>query len=223
MNIISVKNLTFSYSRDPVLRGISFDLKEKAGMAIYGSNGSGKSTLLKLLLGELRAKANTIFIHEKDVTQKKDWTNVGYVPQSNVSKNIAFPVTCEEILASSQYKKFGFIKMANKESYEIARSTLENFKLSQYAKTPFKELSGGLQQRVMIARAMLKNPELIILDEPTAGVDQKSNKEFLNTLENLKTNKGVAYIIVTHERKLVENILNLDAAYILEEGRLCNA
>lgn len=223
MDIVTVNNLTYSYTKDPVLTGINFSLKEKAGMAIYGNNGSGKSTLLKLLLGELRAKPNTIFIQDTDVTQKKDWRNVGYMPQANVGKSIAFPVTCEEILASSQYKRFGFVKMASKEHYKKALEVLENFKLAQYAKIPFRDLSGGLQQRVMIARAMLKKPQLLILDEPTAGVDQKSNRDFLQTLNDLKINKGVAYIVVTHERKLVEDILELDAVYTLEEGRLANA
>lgn len=218
--IIRVKNLAYSYTKQPVLTDVHFELKEKQSMAIYGSNGSGKSTLLRLLLGELKARENTVFISGEDVTKKKDWSNVGYVPQSNVSKNIAFPVTCEEILASSQYRQMGFLKMAKKKHFQKANEVLEKFHLSSYAKIPFKELSGGLQQRVMIARAMVAKPELLILDEPTAGVDEESNKDFLSVLNKLKVAGGLAYIIVTHERQLVEEILGLDQAFELRKGRL---
>ncbi|NMD37838.1 MAG: ATP-binding cassette domain-containing protein [Christensenellaceae bacterium] len=218
--MISVKNLAYSYTKEPVLTDVNFELKEKESMAIYGSNGSGKSTLLRLILGELKAKENSVYICNEDVTNKKDWSNVGYVPQSTISKNIAFPVTCEEILASSQYRQMGLIKMAGKNHFKKANEVLEHFNLSAYAKIPFKELSGGLQQRVMIARAMVEKPELLILDEPTAGVDEKSNRDFLTILNELKIVDGLAYIIVTHERKLVEDIVELDQAFELKNGRL---
>lgn len=218
--MICVKNLAYSYTKEPVLTDVNFELMEKESMAIYGSNGSGKSTLLRLILGELKAKKNSVYIGGEDVTKKKDWSNVGYVPQSNISKNIAFPVTCEEILASSQYRQMGLLKMAGKRHFKKANEVLDNFNLSAYAKVPFKDLSGGLQQRVMIARAMIEKPELLILDEPTAGVDEESNKDFLSILNELKITGELAYIIVTHERELVEKILELDQAFELKKGRL---
>jgi zinc transport system ATP-binding protein len=218
--IIRVKNLAYSYTKEPVLNDVNFELMEKQSMAIYGNNGSGKSTLLRLILGELKAKEKSVYIRDEDVVNKKDWSNVGYVPQANISKNIAFPVTCEEILAGSQYRQMGLIKMASRKHYKKANEVLESFNLSAYAKVPFKELSGGLQQRVMIARAMVEKPELLILDEPTAGVDEQSNKDFLRILNELKLTGELAYIIVTHERKLVEEILELDQAFELNNGRL---
>lgn len=218
--IIRVQNLAYSYTKEPVLNNVNFELMEKQSMAIYGNNGSGKSTLLRLILGELKAKENSIYVRDEDVTNKKDWSDVGYVPQTNISKNIAFPVTCEEILASSQYRQMGLVKMAGRKHYKKANEVLKRFNLSAYAKVPFKELSGGLQQRVMIARAMVEKPELLILDEPTAGVDEQSNKDFLSILNELKLTGELAYIIVTHERKLVEEILELDQAFELNKGRL---
>ena len=114
----------------------------------------------------------------------------------------------------------GLLKMAGKKHFKKANEVLESFNLSAYAKVPFKELSGGLQQRVMIARAMVEKPELLILDEPTAGVDEESNKDFLHILNELKITGELAYIIVTHERELVEKILELDQTFELKQGRL---
>ncbi|MGI6579086.1 MAG: metal ABC transporter ATP-binding protein [Saccharofermentanales bacterium] len=220
--VIEVNHLAFAYVEDPVLIDINFTLHGQESLAIYGANGSGKSTLMRLLLGELSAAKNTIYIFGQDVTDKKDWHDVGYVPQMNVTRNVSFPVTPLEMLASCQIRKMGFIKMPGKKHYEVARKTLKRFSLLDYGKVPFTELSGGLQQRTMIARAMLAEPNLLILDEPTAGVDEQNKKDFLQLLNTLKDEDGISYILVTHEKDLVEQMVNIDQAYEIRNGVLEN-
>lgn len=176
-NALHVSKLYFSYTEDPVLTDVNFKLPERESMVIFGSNGSGKSTLLRLILGQLRAKSGDIQIFGQEVQNKKNWQDVGYVPQTNVTKSVAFPVTCAEILAGSRYRYLNGLKLLAKR-VRIGAERIGAFWLGKYARVPFSELSGGLQQRVMIARAMLDKPKLLILDEPTAGVDEESKRSF---------------------------------------------
>jgi zinc transport system ATP-binding protein len=219
-NALRVSKLSFSYTEDPVLTDVNFKLPEQECMVIFGSNGSGKSTLLRLILGQLRAKSGDIEIFGQDVQNKKNWQDVGYVPQTNVTKSVAFPVTSAEILASSRYRYLKGFRIARKEEYESALKGLERFGLAEYAQVPFSELSGGLQQRVMIARAMLDKPRMLILDEPTAGVDEESKRSFLKLLNDLKDKEKLTYILVTHEKELVYEILDMDYRAEIRNGRL---
>ena len=219
-NALHVSKLYFSYTEDPVLTDVNFKLPERKSMVIFGSNGSGKSTLLRLILGQLRAKSGDIQIFGQEVQNKKNWQDVGYVPQTNVTKSVAFPVTCAEILAGSRYRYLNGLKMAGKKEYGLALKGLERFGLAEYARVPFSELSGGLQQRVMIARAMLDKPKMLILDEPTAGVDEESKKGFLELLNDLKKKESLTYILVTHEKELVYDMLDMDYRAEMRNGRL---
>lgn len=219
-NALRVSKLYFSYTEDPVLTDVNFKLPEQECMVIFGSNGSGKSTLLRLILGQLRAKSGDIEIFGQDVQNKKNWQDVGYVPQTNVTKSVAFPVTSAEILASSRYRYLKGFRIARKKEYESALKGLERFGLAEYAQVPFSELSGGLQQRVMIARAMLDKPRMLILDEPTAGVDEENKRSFLKLLNDLKDKEKLTYILVTHEKELVYEILDMDYRAEIRNGRL---
>ena len=219
-NALQVSKLYFSYTEDPVLTDVNFVLPEQESMVIFGSNGSGKSTLLRLILGQLRAKSGDIAIFGQAVQGKRDWRDVGYVPQTDVTKSVAFPVTCAEILAGSRYRYLKGFRIAGKKDYALALKGLERFGLGEYARVPFSELSGGLQQRVMIARAMLGEPRMLILDEPTAGVDEVSKRSFLNLLNELREKEKLTYILVTHEKELVYEILDMDYRAEIRNGRL---
>lgn len=222
MKHIEVKDLYFGYTSQYVLKNLNLEVEEGQLITIIGENGSGKSTLMKLILGELKADRGDVKLLGKEVSKIKSFREVGYAPQVQNFDKIAFPITCLEMVTLNQYEKFGFIKIAKKKHKDRGRQILEQMGLSSYINTPFNELSGGLQQRVIIARAMINDPKLIILDEPTAGVDKQSKRDFLQLIRKINRESKVTVMIVTHELELIEELLKPDRKYKIEEGQIYN-
>ncbi|MBY4797292.1 ATP-binding cassette domain-containing protein [Collinsella sp. AGMB00827] len=223
MDIVEVRDLSFGYTSTPVLRHVDFTLAEGESCCISGENGSGKSTLLRLLLGELSGYTGTINLFGQAISHTGSFSEVGYVPQANVLSRVAFPVTCQEMVAMGLAGEFGFVKIPRKAHLDRATAALERMGLAAYAATPFNELSGGLQQRVMIARALANTPRLLVLDEPTAGVDHESKVSFLKTLEEVSSSGEIALILVTHETELVVSHVSFDRELRMVEGSLLDA
>lgn len=218
MSYVEVKNLYFGYSGEYVLKNLNLKIEKGSLIAITGENGSGKSTLLKLILGEIKPDKGTILFDNQDISKIKSFKQIGYVPQVQNFEKIAFPITCLELVTLNQYEDFGFIKIARRKHKEKAKNSLINLGLGNYINTPFNELSGGLQQRVIIVRAMINNPQLLILDEPTAGVDKNSKKDFLHLIEKINKESKVTVLIVTHELELINKTLNPSKIYKIEDG-----
>ncbi|KXB35165.1 metal ABC transporter ATP-binding protein [Atopobium deltae] len=223
MHIIDVSELTFGYTADPVLRGIDFCVEKGEACCITGENGSGKSTLLKVLLGELKGFKGKVELFGTPIDKLTDLTRIGYVPQASVMDKVAFPTTCCEMVCLGLYNDFGFIKVPRKKHIQKASTALKQMGLSTYINVPFNELSGGLQQRVMITRALINNPQLLILDEPTAGVDNDSKISFLDTLERIRKERDITTLLVSHELELVCRHVSFDATYKIDAGRMNRA
>lgn len=220
MESIVVEDLRFGYTNEEVIRGLDLEVNKGQLVVIVGENGSGKSTLLKLLLGELTADSGEIKILGEKIEKINDFRAVGYVPQMNIVNKIPFPITCLEMVVLNLYQDFGFIKIPKKRHLDRAKEMLREMKLDRYIHTPFNELSGGLQQRVLITRAMINSPEIIVLDEPTAGVDEESKTNFYKTIEELNDEHNITVILVTHEIASAKKGLDLDKVYSLEKGQL---
>lgn len=220
MKQIEINDLSFGFNSELILKNINF--AEEAGeiVAIHGENGTGKSTLLKLILGELTATSGEIKVQGQNLRKMKDFSRIAYVPQLQTFDNITFPITCTEIVALNLYRQFGFFKIPRACHREAARKILTEMGLQDYLDTPYNQLSGGFKQRTLIARAMINNPELLILDEPTAGVDQASKVNFLQLIKETNQKKKTTVLIVTHEMTLVEQQLPLDAVYEMKNGGL---
>lgn len=223
MNHIKINNLYFAYNTDFVIKDVSLEINKGELVVITGENGSGKSTLLKLILGQLKSNKGNIQLLGENIRHKTDFKNVGYVPQVQNFDKVTFPITCEELVCLNQYEDFGFFKIPRRKHLDNAKEILESMGLKNYIHKPFNELSGGLQQRVIISRAMINQPEILILDEPTAGVDKFSKEEFLKIIKNINKTKDVTIVIVTHELELVKSILEPDKIYKIEEGRVSYA
>lgn len=220
MSFIEINNLEFGYTKERILKNVNFRQEEGQIVAIHGANGSGKSTFLKVLLGELKAQKGEVKLLGQDIKVMRDFRKIGYVPQVQNFNGITFPVTTLEIVALGLYRDFGFIKIPRKRHIEKARETLVELGMEQYLHVPYNQLSGGFKQRTMIARAMINRPEILILDEPTAGVDQKSKENFLKLIAETNRKKSTTILIVTHEMDFVKEYLHLDASYKMEEGVL---
>lgn len=220
MNIVEIKDLSFGYTATPVIRHVDFTLAEGRSCCVSGENGSGKSTFLRLMLGELAGYTGSIELFGTPIAQRGAFDRVGYVPQANVLSRVAFPVTCREMVVMGLAGACGVVKIPRRSHLERAMEALARMGLESYAATPFNELSGGLQQRVMIARALANSPRLLVLDEPTAGVDHESKVGFLKTLETVSSSGEIALMLVTHEVDLVVSHVRFERQLRMVEGRL---
>ncbi|XVG96039.1 metal ABC transporter ATP-binding protein [Eubacteriales bacterium KG127] len=220
MNQIEIDNLQFGYTKELVIKRANFKQEKGQIVSIHGENGSGKSTLLKLILGELTPDKGTIKLLGEDIKKINNFSKIAYVPQIQTFSGVAFPITTTEIVVLNLYREFGLIKIPKKEHKEKARKILCEMGLENYLNTPYNQLSGGFKQRTMIARAMLSNPDILILDEPTAGVDQQSKENFLELVAETNRTKSTTILVVTHEMELIKQHLKPDESYKMVEGVL---
>jgi zinc transport system ATP-binding protein len=198
-SIIEIKQLTYRYEKDTVLENINMTIPYGSFLAIVGPNGSGKSTLLKLILGLLKLQKGQILLFGQEITKFKDWQQVGYVSQKANSFNTGFPATVFEVVASGLTKKLGLFTFFKKEHAIKVNEALDAVGMKGYSNRNIGELSGGQQQRIFIARALVSEPRLLILDEPTVGVDAENVNSFYQMLGELNKSRNIALLLVTHD------------------------
>ncbi len=201
--MIRAENLYFSYSASQpfVLNGINFELKDGEYVSVVGENGCGKTTLMKLILGFIKP------VRGKIITEAR---RIGYVPQKQGSVNSGFPITLHEMLDS-------YRRLLNIRDRGAVRDALGRVGLEEFSSALVDTLSGGQSQKALIARAMLGSPELIILDEPSSGIDPSSQKEIYGLLKKLNKENGVTIVSVEHN--LEAAVLNSTAIYHLSMGK----
>ncbi len=201
--LISIKNLYFSYGEKLVLEDINLEVHAGDFLAVLGPNGSGKSTLLKLILGLLRPKKGEIRLFGQPVAEFKEWWRLGYVPQRATAQvDPVFPVTVAEVVSFGLLSKKRFPRFMRARDWEAVRAALAKVEMAPYFNRRLAELSGGQQQRVFIARAIVAEPEVLLLDEPTTGVDVSTQERFYDLLGELNQ-KGLTIVIVTHDIGIV--------------------
>lgn len=203
--LIEMKNVSFQYEYTQVLKNISFKVDEGAFLAILGPNGSGKSTLLKLLLGLLKPMSGEVqlFGQSIDSFRHKEW--IGYVSQKSNAFNSGFPATVEEVVKSGLTKKVGLLKRMPKDVDLKVQEALKSVGMEEFRSRNIGQLSGGQQQRVFIARALISNPKILILDEPTVGIDHENVQSFYDMLATLNEEQNKTIILVTHDVDTVSN------------------
>lgn len=219
MKQIEIKNLKFGYNENLILKGVNLDLDQGDFAVIFGENGSGKSTLIKLILGELKKDHGSIILFGIDMEDFKNFDKIGYVPQVNEAIKVAFPVSAREYVGLNLYKEFSIFNTITKKSKSKIENTFSTLKIKDLIDRPVNTLSGGQAQRVMIARAMVNNPDILILDEPTVGIDQKSKEDFLDLLVHLNTHHGISILMITHEMDILGDYV--DKVFKLKEGVIC--
>jgi zinc transport system ATP-binding protein len=198
-SIIDIQHLFYRYEKDTVLEDINMSIPDGSFLAIVGPNGSGKSTLLKLILGLLKPQKGDITLFGQEISKFKDWQKIGYVSQKANSFNTGFPATVFEVVASGLTKKLGLFTFFKKEHSMKVFEALEAVGMREFSNRNIGELSGGQQQRVFIARALVSEPKLLILDEPTVGVDAENVNSFYQMLGDLNRNRAITLLLVTHD------------------------
>ena len=194
--MIQIKDLYFGYEKENILNGINAKINDGDFVALVGSNGAGKSTLMKLILQINTGYEGSICINGKEVSKAYDYSDVGYVSQKSASFNSQFPATALEVVIGGIGDKKKGIAM------------LETVGLEGYENHLIGNLSGGQQQKVFIARALLSNPKVLILDEPTVGIDITSAKSICALLDKLNKEKGITILMTTHNLPYIENYIN---------------
>ncbi|MDQ0213894.1 zinc transport system ATP-binding protein [Oikeobacillus pervagus] len=197
--IIEIKNVNFRYERENVLENINLSIPKGAFLGLVGPNGSGKSTLLKLILGLLKLKEGEISLFGEDLAKFKKWDQIGFVSQKASSFNTGFPATVYEVVASGLTKKVGLFRFLGKKEKMAVMEAIEAVGMESFIHRNIGELSGGQQQRIFIARAIVCQPEVLILDEPTVGVDVQHVQSFYEMLDFLNKKLGITLVLVTHD------------------------
>ena len=196
--IIETHNLHFSYNGQPVISGVNLKVKSGDFMAMIGPNGGGKTTLLKLMLGLLKADSGSIRIFGKP--PKEVSHRIGYVPQ-NIHINQNFPISPLDVVLMGKLKPGRYWSRPAKEYRMEALKALERLGVGKYSNHRIGELSIGQKQRVFIARALVTDPDILFLDEPTASIDTKGQNEFYAILKEL--NQKITIIVVSHDLMVI--------------------
>lgn len=194
--LVEVRDLRFGYEGAPVLDHVSLHLHRGQFAALVGPSGAGKTSLLKLLLGSLRPTGGTITVGGRRVDGNQP-PNVGYVPQvETVDWN--FPVTVEQVVLMGRVRKSGWWPWPSAEDRRTLAGVLQRLEIEELAARHIRDLSGGQQQRVFLARALIAEPELLVLDEPTSGVDMRTAEAVLHLLAHLNR-QGMTILMTTHD------------------------
>ncbi|KKR33411.1 MAG: ABC transporter related protein [Candidatus Gottesmanbacteria bacterium GW2011_GWC2_39_8] len=205
--IVKLEKVSFSYTKEEAVKNVSLLVHKGDYTGIIGPNGGGKSTLLKLMLGILKPNKGTVELFGTDINHFKDWQKIGYVPQkAHVDTN--FPVTVEEMVAMGRYGLRGLFHFPTREDKEKVYQALKHVDMVDFRNKQMSDLSGGQQQRVFIARALATEPEIIFLDEPTVGVDVKTQKQFYELLRILNRKLELTLVLVSHELDVVAHESN---------------
>ena len=163
--------------------------------------------MLKLILKELNPSDGEIFISNTNIKNFKEWDTIGYVPQINAGNIPGFPITALEIVTLNLYNKMGFFKFSRKSHIELAKRALSQVNMLDFANTPMNKMSGGQQQRIMIAKSLINNPKILIFDEPTTGIDKESKDQLFKILTHLNRIHGITILLVTHVLEIMKDNL----------------
>jgi zinc transport system ATP-binding protein len=211
--VLEAESVSFSYGREPVLQSVGLDLSAGEFVALVGPNGSGKSTLLRILLGLLRPQAGTVRLFGVNPQLLDERWRVGYVPQRpRLQQDL--PATVSEIVATGRLPRSGWWRWPSRTDHESVGHALESVGLLDLRDRPIAELSIGQQQRAFIARAFAGEPELLVLDEPAAGVDAESQRLFRDSLTHFVREHQAAVLLVSHELGAVAQ--DLDRVIVLK-------
>ena len=192
MSLIICDNVSLAYGKQSVLSELSFRVERGDYLCVVGENGSGKSTLVKTLLG-LLSPVSGVITFGKGFTRK----SIAYLPQQNaVQKD--FPASVWEVVLSGRLSSKKIISFYNAHDREVAKEVMERLAISDLASCSFRELSGGQQQRVLLARALCSDSELLLVDEPTTGLDPVVTQDLYHLIEEVSSS-GKTVIMVTHD------------------------
>lgn len=198
--IVTTENLVCGYGGNPVVRGVELSVRAGDFFALIGVNGSGKSTFLKTIVGLLPPVGGTIRFAAKGGAVP----SVGYIPQSEKLDSI-FPISVEEVVLMGTYAYLGPGRRVKAEHRRTVLNALRRMGVADLGRRRFSELSGGQKQRILMARALATEPALLVLDEPTSGVDRAAERTFMELIREVNE-RGIAVLMASHNLGLVREL-----------------
>lgn len=200
-NIVDFRDVTCAYDERAVLLGVNLNIRAGQFAGLIGPSGSGKTTIMRAILGGVTPRYGAVEVFGKPVTSRRTPVGIGYVPQlETVDWN--FPVTVEEVVLMGRAMQAGVWPWPSRIERNRMMAVLERLGIADLAKRHIRQLSGGQQQRVFLARALISNPRLLLLDEPTSGVDIKTRDDILHLLMDINA-EGVTILMTSHELNAV--------------------
>ncbi len=198
-SIIDCSHLTIKYQDSVVLDQVSLQLPPGEYFGVVGPNGSGKTTFIKALLNLVPMSGGQIRLFGTPLAQFKDWHRIGYLPQFTVLPKQGFPATVREIVATGLLSQKRFPRHQTDKDKDKLEAVMNLLKIKELERRQIGNLSGGQRQRVYLARALVNEPSLLILDEPTVALDPEARENFYQTLLSLNQEKKVTVLLVTHD------------------------
>lgn len=212
-----VRDLHVSYNRNSVIRDLTFSVRSGEFFIIAGPNGSGKSTLLKTLAGLLRPNRGSILLYGRPLSsygRRRLSHTVAHMPQT---VSLDFPFTVAEVVLMGRSPYLGLFQLEGRLDLQKAYEAMERTHVTHLAKRPIDQLSGGERQRVFLAQALCQEPQLFLLDEPTAALDLAHQVHLMDLLEDLRGDKDITIIMVSHDINLAA--MYGDTVLLLKDGR----
>jgi zinc transport system ATP-binding protein len=192
-------HVVFGYDSKPVIEDVTFAVGRGEFAAVLGPNGSGKTTLLKLGLGLARPTRGTVALFGERPDRFRQWDRVGYIPQAVEGLSAHFPSTVEEVVVQGLYRGFDPLAIWRRNGQGPVIRALETAGVADLRGKRISSLSVGQQQRTLIARALVRQPELLVLDEPVAGVDAAGQEQLYDMLRRLNSENGITILMVSHD------------------------
>jgi zinc transport system ATP-binding protein len=196
---LEFRHTWFAYGSQTVVEDVTLKVEHGEFAAILGPNGSGKTTLLKLALGLLTPSRGEVLLFGGPVEKFREWGRVGYVPQRLETAQIDYPATTFEVVAQALYRGPNPLSFFRLDGRVKVVGALETVGVADLTKKKLSTLSGGQRQRVLLARALVREPDLLVLDEPVAGVDIAAEERFYTLLRRLNRERGITILMVTHD------------------------
>jgi len=216
--LINCSEIGFSYNGTSVLNAINLSVEPGQMLGILGANGAGKSTLLKILCGVLKPKSGKTLFNKMELSKmnrREVAKGIAYIPQDPM---FAFPFTVREVVLMGRAPYIGQFEFEREADTEIAKNALETVGISHLKNRLINEISSGERQLVSIARGLVQEPEIMILDEPATYLDVKHRTEIMNILKQLKEKKGISIIAATHD--IFSSLFYFDEIIILKDGSI---
>ncbi len=205
--MIELKDVSFSFKKEPVLQNINLTIADGAFIGVIGPNGAGKTTLIRLILGILKPTSGKIARTDKKIS---------YVSQTTSLNDSSFPSSVEEVVALGLASNKPFIFDFNSKK-KRTEEVLKDVGIYDLRKKLVSELSGGQLQKVKIAKALVSSPSLVVLDEPDAGMDEKSHEKLIETINLLHEKKKITVIFISHH---MDDLTNADHIFLVENGKV---
>jgi zinc transport system ATP-binding protein len=206
--VVELEKASVSYSNGfQALVEVTLQVHEGDFLGLVGPNGSGKTTMISMILGLVKPTTGSVKLFGEPLN-RRSLRRVGYVPQKTMLSDTIFPSTVFETILMGRVVQAGVLHRYSRADYRKVEDELEHLSIHDLRNRKISELSGGQSQRVLLAKALASDPELLILDEPTSGVDTRTAAEFYDTLKHLNRDHGITVMLVTHDIGLVTKLSN---------------